>query len=157
ADGVQMGPIASQEQLDIARDAVAKAKAEGGAVVAGGEDLTFGTPGYYYAPTLIDNTTPAMAINKEEVFGPVASVIRVKDLDEAIKVANDTEMGLSAGICTKSLKAAETFKRKIQAGMVMVNLPTAGVDYHVPFGARKASTLGPRKQGAYGAGFSPIV
>ena len=117
ADGIQMGPIASQEQLDIARDAVAKAKAQGGTVVAGGEDLTFGTPGYYYAPTLIDKTTPDMAINIEEVFGPVASVIRVKDLEEAIKVANDTEMGLSAGICTKSLKAAETFKRRIQSGM----------------------------------------
>jgi aldehyde dehydrogenase (NAD+) len=157
ADGVQMGPIASQEQLDIARDAVAKAKSEGGTVVAGGEDLTFGTPGYYYAPTLIDKTTPDMAINKEEVFGPVASVIRVKDLEEAIRVANDTEMGLSAGICTKSLKAAETFKRRIQSGMVMVNLPTAGVDYHVPFGGRKASSFGPREQGAYAVEFYTIV
>jgi len=157
ADGVQMGPIASQEQLKIAQDAVATAKAQGGVVVAGGEDLTFGTPGYYYAPTLIDKTTPDMAINKEEVFGPVASVIRVKDLEEAIKVANDTEMGLSAGICTSSLKAAETFKRKAQAGMVMVNLPTAGVDYHVPFGGRKASSYGPREQGAYAKEFYTIV
>ena len=157
AAGVQMGPIASQEQLDIARKAVAKAKEQGGAVVAGGEDLTFGTPGYYYAPTLIDKTTPDMEINREEVFGPVASVIRVKDLEEAIKVANDTEMGLSAGICTTSLKSAETFKRRIQSGMVMVNLPTAGVDYHVPFGGRKASSFGPREQGAYAVEFYTIV
>ena len=130
---------------------------DGGTIVAGGEDLTFGTPGYYYAPTLIDKTTPDMEINKEEVFGPVASVIRVKDLEEAISVANDTEMGLSAGICTKSLKAAETFKRRVQAGMVMVNLPTAGVDYHVPFGGRKGSSYGPREQGAYAKEFYTIV
>ncbi|HVZ29998.1 MAG TPA: aldehyde dehydrogenase family protein [Asticcacaulis sp.] len=157
AEGVQMGPIASQEQLDIARDAVAKAKSEGGVVLTGGEDLTFGTPGYYYAPTLIDKTTSAMTINTEEVFGPVAAVIRVKDLEEAIKVANDTEFGLSAGICTKSLKAAETFKRRSEAGMVMVNLPTAGVDYHVPFGGRKGSSFGPREQGAYAKEFYTIV
>ena len=157
ADGTQMGPIASQEQLTIARDAVARAKAQGGEVLTGGEDLTFGTPGYYYAPTLIDKTTPDMDINKEEVFGPVASVIRVKDLDEAIKVANDTEFGLSAGICTTSLKSAEAFKRRAQAGMVMVNLPTAGVDYHVPFGGRKGSSFGPREQGAYAVEFYTIV
>ena len=157
ADGVAMGPIASQEQLDIAREAVAKAKDEGGVILTGGKDLIFSTPGYYYAPTLIDNTTSAMTINKEEVFGPVAAVIRVKDLEEAIKVANDTEMGLSAGICTRSLKAAETFKRRIQSGMVMVNLPTAGVDYHVPFGGRKGSSFGPREQGAYAAEFYTIV
>jgi alpha-ketoglutaric semialdehyde dehydrogenase len=157
ADGVQMGPIASQEQLKIAQDAVAKAKAEGAEILSGGEDLTFGTPGYYYAPTLIDKTTPAMSINKEEVFGPVASIIRVKDLEEAIKVANDTEFGLSAGICTTSLKSAETFKRRSEAGMVMVNLPTAGVDYHVPFGGRKGSSYGPREQGAYAKEFYTIV
>lgn len=157
ADGVQMGPIASQEQLDIARDAVAKAREDGAEILSGGEDLTFGTPGYYYAPTLIDKTTPDMRINKEEVFGPVASVIRVKDLEEAIKVANDTEFGLSAGIITTSLKSAETFKRRSEAGMVMVNLPTAGVDYHVPFGGRKASSYGPREQGAYAKEFYTIV
>lgn len=157
ADGVQMGPIASQEQLDIARDAVAKAREDGAEILSGGEDLTFGTPGYYYAPTLIDKTTPDMRINKEEVFGPVASVIRVKDLEEAIKVANDTEFGLSAGIITTSLKSAETFKRRSEAGMVMVNLPTAGVDYHVPFGGRKASSYGSREQGAYAKEFYTIV
>ncbi|WP_140984047.1 aldehyde dehydrogenase family protein [Asticcacaulis tiandongensis] len=157
ADGVQMGPIASQEQLDIARDAVAKAREDGAEILSGGEDLTFGTPGYYYAPTLIDKTTPDMRINKDEVFGPVASVIRVKDLEEAIKVANDTEFGLSAGIITTSLKSAETFKRRSEAGMVMVNLPTAGVDYHVPFGGRKASSYGSREQGAYAKEFYTIV
>ena len=156
-EGVQMGPISCQEQLDIARNAVANAIKDGAKIVTGGTDLERDTKGFYYAPTLIDQTTPDMAINREEVFGPVASVIRVKDLEEAIKVANDTEFGLSAGICTASLKSAETFKRRAQAGMVMVNLPTAGVDYHVPFGGRKASSFGPREQGAYAVEFYTMV
>ena len=98
-----------------------------------------------------------MRISREEVFGPVANVIRVKGYDEALSVANDTEFGLSAGICTTSLKHANDFKRSSQAGMVMVNLPTAGVDYHVPFGGRKGSSYGPREQGRYAAEFYTTV
>jgi len=98
-----------------------------------------------------------MRISREEVFGPVANVIRVKGYDEAVAVANDTEFGLSAGICTTSLKHANDFKRASQAGMVMVNLPTAGVDYHVPFGGRKGSSYGPREQGRYAAEFYTTV
>jgi aldehyde dehydrogenase (NAD+) len=98
-----------------------------------------------------------MRINTEEVFGPVASVIRVKDYDEALAVANDTEFGLSAGICTRSLKLASHFKHHAQAGMVMVNLPTAGVDYHVPFGGRKGSSYGTREQGRYAVEFYTTV
>jgi acyl-CoA reductase-like NAD-dependent aldehyde dehydrogenase len=81
------------------------------------------------------------------VFGPVASVIRVRDYEEALAVANDTEFGLCAGLCTSSLKHATHFKRAVQAGLVMVNLPTAGLDYHLPFGGRKSSSYGPREQG----------
>jgi aldehyde dehydrogenase (NAD+) len=98
-----------------------------------------------------------MRISREEVFGPVANVIRVKGYDEALAVANDTEFGLSAGICTTSLKYANDFKRSSQAGMVMVNLPTAGVDPHVPFGGRKASSFGPREQGSYARQFYTVV
>ncbi len=93
-----------------------------------------------------------MRINREEIFGPVASVMRVKDYDAALAAANDTPFGLSSGICTTSLKYASHFKRNAEAGMVMVNLPTAGVDYHVPFGGRKGSSFGPREQGRYAAG-----
>ncbi len=94
---------------------------------------------------------------REEIFGPVAAVIRVKDYDEALAVANDTSFGLSSGIATTSLKHATHFKRNSEAGMVMVNLPTAGVDFHVPFGGRKGSSYGPREQGRYAAEFYTTV
>ena len=98
-----------------------------------------------------------MRINREEIFGPVAAVIRVKDYEEALAVANDTPFGLSAGIVTTSLKYASHFKRNSKSGLVMVNLPTAGLDYHVPFGGRKKSSYGPREQGTYAKEFYTIV
>ena len=114
---------------------------------AGGERLKLAKPGYYVTPTLFADTKPDMRINCEEVFGPVASLVRVKDYEEALAVANMGEFGLSAGICTTSLKHAHHFVRNVRAGMVMVNLPTAGVDYHVPFGGTRKSSYGPREQG----------
>ena len=98
-----------------------------------------------------------MRINQEEVFGPVASVIRVRDYEEALAVANETPFGLTAGICTTSLKHASHFKRNAESGLVMANLPTAGLDYHVPFGGRKQSSYGPREQGAYAREFYTTV
>ena len=98
-----------------------------------------------------------MRVSREEIFGPCASLIKVADFDEALAVANDTEFGLSSGICTTSLKHAREFKRQSSAGMVMVNLPTAGVDYHVPFGGRKGSSYGSREQGRYAAEFYTSV
>ena len=98
-----------------------------------------------------------MRIAREEIFGPVGVVIKVKSYDEALAVSNDTEFGLSAGICTSSLKYATHFKRNSEAGMVMVNLPTAGVDYHVPFGGRKGSSYGSREQGSYAKEFFTTV
>ena len=115
------------------------------------------TEGHFLAPALFVDTLPSMTINREEIFGPVASVIRARDYDEALALANDTPFGLSAGIATTSLKHATHFKRYAQAGMVMVNLPTAGVDYHVPFGGRKGSSYGPREQGRYAAEFYTTV
>ena len=94
-----------------------------------------------------------MRINREEVFGPVASVLRARDYNEALALANDSAFGLSAGICTTSLKQASHFKVNAEAGRVMVNLPTAGVDYHVPFGGSKGSSYGAREQGSYAAEF----
>jgi aldehyde dehydrogenase (NAD+) len=155
--GTDIGPVVDPSQLKQDLEYVGIAKSEGGKLVAGGEQLKRSTEGYYFAPALITETTPSMRINREEVFGPVASVIRVKDYDEALAVANDTSFGLCAGIATRSLKHASHFKRNAQVGMVMVNLPTAGVDYHVPFGGRKGSSYGPREQGTYAQEFYTTV
>ena len=155
--GTTIGPVVDGSQLATDLSYVDIAKAEGGRVVVGGERLKREKDGFYMGPALIVDTTPAMRINREEVFGPVASVIRVKDYDEGLAVANDTEFGLCAGVCTTSLKHATHFRKNAQTGMVMVNLPTAGVDYHVPFGGRKGSSYGPREQGAYAAEFYTTV
>lgn len=159
--GTDMGPVVSQAQLEQDLCYVEIAKAEGAQLAAGGSRVAChtgsGKAGFFMAPTLFVDSTPAMRINREEVFGPVASVIRVKDYEEALHVANDTPFGLSAGIATTSLKLATHFKRHSQAGMVMVNLPTAGVDYHVPFGGRKGSSYGPREQGRYAQEFYTTV
>ncbi|CAB3810201.1 aldehyde dehydrogenase family protein [Paraburkholderia fynbosensis] len=156
ADGTHIGPVVDDKQLQQDERYIAVAREEGGTVF-GGERVECDTRGYFLAPALVTDTTPAMRINREEVFGPVASVIKVKDYDEALKVANDTEFGLSAGICTTSLKYASHFRRHMQAGMVMVNTATAGVDYHVPFGGRKGSSYGPREQGSYAREFYTTV
>ncbi|MFZ4531692.1 MAG: aldehyde dehydrogenase family protein [Alsobacter sp.] len=155
--GTHIGPVVDQSQLDQDLAYIGIAKDEGGTLAWGGELLNRETPGFYLQPALITNTTNAMRISREEVFGPVANVVRVKDYDEALAVANDTEFGLSSGICTGSLKFASHFKRNSEAGMVMVNLPTAGVDYHVPFGGRKGSSYGSREQGAYAREFYTTV
>jgi alpha-ketoglutaric semialdehyde dehydrogenase len=143
----KMGPAVSEQQLRQNLSYVDIAVSEGGRLLGGGERLSLEKPGYYMSPAVIVGTTPTMRINCEEVFGPVASVIRVKDYDEALAVANAGEFGLSAGICTSSLKHAHHFRRAVRAGMVMVNLPTAGVDYHVPFGGSRRSSYGAREQG----------
>lgn len=156
-EGIDIGPVVSAAQLEQDLSYVAIGTGEGARLVAGGERVACATDGYFMAPALFADCTADMRISREEIFGPVASVIRVKDYDEALALANDTEFGLSAGIATTSLKHASHFKRHAQAGMVMVNLPTAGVDYHVPFGGRKGSSYGPREQGRYAQEFYTTV
>jgi aldehyde dehydrogenase (NAD+) len=153
AKGTEIGPVVDPGQLKQDTDYIAIGKAEGANLVAGGDLLQLGTPGYYLQPTLFTEATNQMRISREEIFGPVASVIRVKNYEEALATANDTDFGLSAGIVTTSLKYATHFKRNAEAGMVMVNVPTAGVDFHVPFGGRKGSSYGPKEQGRYAAEF----
>ena len=148
-----IGPVVSERQLQGDLDYVRMAENEGAKLAFGGQRIEGRTPGYFMAPALLTETLNSMRINQEEVFGPVASVVRVASYEEAVEVANDTIFGLSSGICTTSLKYAEDFKHRSTAGMVMVNLPTAGVDYHVPFGGRKGSSYGPREQGAYAREF----
>jgi aldehyde dehydrogenase (NAD+) len=155
--GVDIGPVVDQAQLDQDLEYVAIAQKEGGRLACGGERLERATKGFYLSPALVTETTNAMRISREEVFGPVCNVVRARDYDEALAIANDTEFGLSSGIVTTSLKHATHFKRHAQAGMVMVNVPTAGVDYHVPFGGRKGSSYGSREQGRYAAEFFTTV
>ena len=157
APGTDIGPVVDQSQLDQDLSYLDVGRKEGATLAFGGERLKREHDGYYLSPALFTDASNAMRISREEIFGPVASVIRAKDYDEALAFANDTEFGLSAGIVTTSLKHASHFKRHAQAGMVMVNLPTAGVDYHVPFGGRKGSSYGPREQGRYAAEFFTVV
>jgi aldehyde dehydrogenase (NAD+) len=156
-DGTDIGPVVDERQLAQNLKYVEIARGDGGTLAFGGEVLKRDRPGFYQRPALVTGTTPAMTINREEVFGPVASVIRARNYDEALALANDTEFGLSSGICTTSLKYATHFKQNVQAGMVMVNVATAGVDYHVPFGGRKGSSYGPREQGRYAVEFYTTV
>ncbi len=156
-EGTHIGPVVDQSQLDQDMSYIEIGQSEGAKLAFGGARLQRATPGFYLQPALFTECTNQMRISREEIFGPVASTIRVKDYDEALAVANDTPFGLSAGICTQSLKYATDFKRNSEAGMVMVNLPTAGVDFHVPFGGRKGSSYGPREQGRYAAEFYTTV
>ncbi|MDZ7638719.1 MAG: aldehyde dehydrogenase family protein [Bryobacterales bacterium] len=152
----QIGPVVDDSQLRQDLFYTDLAKQEGTEVI-GGKLLSREKKGFYLEPALFVNATNDMRINREEIFGPSASVIRVKNYEEALAIANDTEFGLCAGICTQSLKHASHFQRHAEAGMVMVNLPTAGVDYHVPFGGRKGSSYGPREQGSYAQEFYTTV
>ena len=155
--GTHIGPVVDESQLATDEKYIAIGREEGAKLHWGGERLNRENPGFYLQPALFTGVANTMRIAREEIFGPVAAVIRVKNYDEALAVANDTEFGLSTGICTTSLKHATHFKRNAEAGMVMVNLATAGVDYHVPFGGRKGSSYGPREQGSYAREFYTTV
>jgi aldehyde dehydrogenase (NAD+) len=155
--GTHIGPVVDQSQLDQDLSYVDIGKKEGATLHWGGELLNRETPGFYLQPALFTQVDNTMRVAREEIFGPVGVVIKAKNYEDALAISNDTEFGLSAGICTTSLKYATHFKRHSEAGMVMVNLPTAGVDYHVPFGGRKGSSYGSREQGSYAKEFFTTV
>lgn len=152
----QIGPVVSRAQLEQNLGWIATGRDEGATWIAGGEALERPTRGHYMSPALFV-AQPRHRIAREEIFGPVACLVRADDYDHALALANDTPYGLCAGICTDSLARAAHFRRHAQAGMVMVNLPTAGVDPHVPFGGRKASSHGPREQGRHAVEFYTTV
>ena len=154
--GIEMGPVVDKGQLDQNQAYLEIGRNEGAEHVWGGELLERPTPGHYMNPALF-LARPEHRIAREEIFGPVACVLEADDFDHALALANDTPFGLCAGICTSSLKHAMHFKRNAEVGMTMVNLPTAGVDFHVPFGGRKGSSYGPREQGRYAAEFYTTV
>jgi aldehyde dehydrogenase (NAD+) len=157
AKDTEIGPVVDPSQLKQDMDYIGIGQDEGAELRAGGQRVNAPTEGYFLQPALFTGVTNQMRIAREEIFGPVAAVIKVKDYEEALATANDTEFGLSAGIVTTSLKYATHFKRNAEAGMVMVNVPTAGVDFHVPFGGRKGSSYGSREQGKYAAEFFTVV
>lgn len=156
-EGTQIGPVASAEQLEGNLDYIRLGKSEGADLLCGGDRLERPTEGHYMAPAVFAGTTNAMRINREEMFAPIACVIKVGSYDEALATVNDTNFGLTSGIVTRSLARANHFRRNARTGCVMVNLPTAGTDYHVPFGGRGDSSYGPREQGAYAAEFYTTV
>ncbi|WP_315725180.1 MULTISPECIES: aldehyde dehydrogenase family protein [unclassified Bradyrhizobium] len=155
--GTHIGPVVDSNQLEQDQRYLKIGQDEGAKLAWGGELLNRESPGFYMQPALFTEANNNMRIAREEIFGPVACVIRAKNYDEALAISNDTEFGLAAGVCTTSLKYASHFKRNSEAGMVMVNLPTAGVDYHVPFGGRKGSSYGAREQGSYAREFYTTV
>jgi len=155
--GVQMGPVVSEQQLGENLRYVDLGKSEGAELVCGGARLEMPTDGYYMSPGVFVGTSNAMQINREEMFAPLAAVIKVDSYEEALATVNDTRFGLTSGIVTTSLARATHFRRNARTGVVTVNLPTAGTDYHVPFGGRGDSSYGPREQGKAAAEFYTTV
>ena len=149
----QIGPAVDEAQLEQNLHYLEVGKNDGAELVCGGERLERPTPGHYMNPALFINGNNAMQINRDEVFGPLTCVLKADDYDHALALANDTEFGLTSSIITRSLSRADHFKRHSTTGCVMVNLPTSGTDYHVPFGGRKNSSFGSREQGQYAAEF----
>lgn len=144
-----MGPCINSAQRDVVDSYVKIGLEEGAKLVCGGEKLTTGrhSKGWFYSPTIFTNVTPEMRIAREEIFGPVLSVIKVKDLDEAIKVQNNTTYGLSSSIYTNNINDAFKAIRDIKAGITYVNGPTIGAEAHMPFGGIKQTGNGHREGG----------
>ena len=155
--GTQIGPVASESQLKQNLDNVELAKKEGGELRCGGERVERETEGYFMTPAVFTGTSNDWQVNREELFAPMVCVIKVGSYEEALQTVNDTRFGLTAGIVTTNLARATHFRRNVRTGCVMVNLPTAGTDYHVPFGGRGESSYGPREQGKTASEFYTTV
>ncbi len=140
--GVEMGPLASQKQLEIVLNFVQIGQKEGAKLVSGGERLEREglARGYFISPAIFTGVTARMRIAQEEIFGPVLAVISARSFEEAVELANCTRFGLSASICTRNLNYAHRFAKMVQAGMVKVNKPTTGVSLNAPFGGVKDSS-----------------
>ncbi|MEM7636331.1 MAG: aldehyde dehydrogenase family protein, partial [Pseudomonadota bacterium] len=156
-EGTQIGPVVSAGQLQGNLDYIELGKSEGADLLCGGGRLELATDGYYMQPAVFAGTDNSMRINREEMFAPIACVIKADSYEEALHRVNDTAFGLTSGIVTRSLSRAAHFRRNARTGCVMVNLPTAGTDYHVPFGGRGDSSYGPREQGGYAKEFYTTV
>jgi aldehyde dehydrogenase (NAD+) len=139
--GTDMGPVANAAQLERNLDYVRIGQQEGAQLLRGGRQLERATRGYFFEPALFIGE-PEHRVAREEIFGPLAVVLRADDYDHALHLANDTAYGLCAGICTRSLNRARHFRRHVHSGLVTINLPTTAVEHHAPGGGRKASAYG---------------
>ena len=147
--GIQIGPAIDEAQLDTNMRYIEIGKKEGAKLECGGNRLTGGDydKGYFCEPTVFTGVTEEMTIAKDEIFGPVLAVMRAKDFDDAMRIANNVEFGLSASIQTQNVSRIHEYVQQIEAGLVTVNLPSAGVEYQLPFGGTKDSSFGPKEQG----------
>ena len=157
AADTQIGPVVSEKQLNENLNYVALGKQEGAELLCGGEGLSLNPKGYYMTPGIFSNSHNAMKINQEEMFAPLTAILKVDSYDEALATVNDTPFGLTSGIMTNNLARATHFRQQAKTGVVTVNLPTAGTDYHVPFGGRGQSSYGSREQGKAAAEFYTTV
>jgi len=147
--GVEIGPAVDAAQLATDLKYIEIAKGEGAQLVCGGNRLTGGIydQGYFVEPTLFTGVTPEMRLAQEEVFGPVLGLMVADDFEDAMRLANGVRFGLSAAIVSRDLTRVHQFINRIEAGLITVNLPTAGVEYQLPFGGTKESSFGMREQG----------
>ena len=146
---VDVGPLASEAQFDTVMSYIGAGAEEGAHLVYGGNALSGGLyeDGYYVEPTIFTDVDPSMRIAQEEIFGPVLTVFKAKDLEEAIEISNSVKFGLSSSVYTKDLTRAFQYVNTVETGMVHVNSPTLGGEVHLPFGGIKSSGLGHREQG----------
>ena len=153
--GIDVGPSIDEKQLSTVLDYVGVGVSEGARLLTGGTRLSDGPygKGYFSSPAVMTGVAPTMRVAQEEIFGPVLGVLPARNLDHAIEIANGIRFGLSAAICTRSITSAYEFINRVEAGLVMVNLPSAGVEYHVPFGGSKESSMGMREQGPVAVDF----
>jgi aldehyde dehydrogenase (NAD+) len=147
--GIEIGPAVDANQLETDLKYIEIAKREGARLLCGGNRLTGGIydSGYFVEPTIFGGVTAGMRIAQEEVFGPVLALMVANDFEEALRLANSARFGLSASIVSRDLTRVHQFINGIEAGLITVNLPTAGVEYQLPFGGTKESSFGMREQG----------
>ena len=147
--GIDIGPAVDAAQLETDLKYIEIARNEGALLLCGGNRLTGGAydQGYFIEPTLFTGVTPEMRIAQEEVFGPVLGLMVANNFDDAMRIANGVKFGLSASIVSRDLTRVHQFINGIEAGLITVNLPTAGVEYQLPFGGTKESSFGMREQG----------
>ena len=147
--GIDIGPAVDQGQLDTNLKYIEIGRKEAGEPACGGKRLTGPgyDKGYFIEPTIFAGVTEDMTIAREEIFGPVLAVMRAKDFDDAMRIANNIPFGLSASIQTQNVSRVFEYIYRMEAGLLTVNLPSAGVEYQLPFGGTKDSSFGPKEQG----------